>query len=407
MREGIQVASTVMSTVPTCLYVTPFFPSPINWRGAYCLDFVKALARTQKFHVVVFKEGDGADYELESVTVHTFRAYRLPGNVFPMLFVRRNQRSFLAAVKRAGVDIQDVAVCHGHTANYGIYPLAMKSVNPHCQTILHHHDLQSFGLNNGILRHCWLYNMLMFPLLRWMHEKIDCHVFISEMVRKSFLSAPDTSWTDYAEYRKQMRGLPYRPTRIKDSCVLYNGVNTSVFNSNNQRIKQSNTFTIGCVGNFVALKEQLTLLRAVLKTGIVNCRVILIGSGPTQSECERFARENKMQVDFRPEVSHEQLADFYRSLDLFVLPSVFEGFGCVYTEAWACGTPFITTSEAGVAELIPPEDYHLWVAKPHDPDDLAEKIVYYYQNRLLQELNESVDIKVVVEGFLDEIVRFR
>ena len=389
------------------LYVTPFFPSPKNWRGAYCLDAVKALMRDGRYEVVVFKPGEEGDYECQGVKVWTFKTWQLPSAIFPLLFQRRNQRSFLAAIGRAGVNCEDVAVCHGHTAPFGIYPLAVKNRNPKCLALLHHHDLQSFGLNNGCLRHCWFYNMIEFPVLRRLHERIDCHVFISEMVRKSFLSSPDTSWTDYAEYRKQMLGLPYRPARIKDSYVLYNGVDTSVFNSHNHTIKQSNTFTIGCIGNFVALKEQLTLLRAVLKTGIVNCRVILIGSGPTQSECERFARENKMQVDFRPEVSHERLADFYRSLDLFVLPSVFEGFGCVYTEAWACGTPFITTIGAGVVELIPLEDRHLWVAKPYDVDDLAEKIVYYYHHRDRQRLVGAVDLETLTARFLDKVDQLR
>ena len=38
---------------------------------------------------------------------------------------------------------------------------------------------------------------------------------------------------------------------------------------------------------------------------------------------------------------HENLPSFYQSLDLFVLPSYYEAFGCVYAEAYSCGVPFI------------------------------------------------------------------
>ena len=96
-----------MADKPVYAVVTPFFPSPQSWRGAYCLDFVKALMRTGRYRVVVFTEGRGGDYEIEGIKVHVFRATRLPSNVFPMLFARRNQRRFLAAVAQSGVNLAD------------------------------------------------------------------------------------------------------------------------------------------------------------------------------------------------------------------------------------------------------------------------------------------------------------
>lgn len=232
----------------TYVYVTPFFPSPGNWRGAYCLDFVKALTRLfevegcesegEQWKVLVFKEGDGSDYEIEGVKVHTFRAKYLPSNIFPFLFARFNKKSFLKKVEtvfRSIFNLQpstcydSVAVIHAHTANFGVYAEALKLVNPKCKTLLHHHDLASFGLNFGRLRHCWLYNLIQFPILRRMHEKIDTHVFISEASRRSFLAAPDASWTEYADYKRQMRGLPYRSVKIKNSIILHNGVDKSIF----------------------------------------------------------------------------------------------------------------------------------------------------------------------------------
>ena len=401
--------------MPIYLYVTPFFPSPDNWRGAYCLDFVNALKRQRPgLHVEVFVAGDGGDYEIDGIKVWRFKEKILKGVILPFLFRRRNEQSFLAAVKRAGVTIEDVAVCHGNTARFAIYPLALKRQNPKCKTLLHHHDLASFGLNLGVLHRCAFYNAWLFLRLRALHEQIDCHVFISEASRRSFLTAPDASWTMYDDYKVQMRGpkaFGCRPARIKNSVVLHNGVDVGLFNRV-EHVERCGSFVIGCVGNFERLKDQMTLLMAVEMLSRVErvetCRaggvkIVFVGSGPERAKCEAYAKENGLDVEFRDEVRHEDLPHFYQELDLFVLPSYFEGFGCVYTEAWACGVPFIACEGSGVADLIAAEDRNKWLCKPHDAEDLAKKIGAYIENRWVQKLTGPVDIDALVVKFCENL----
>ncbi|MBQ4439752.1 MAG: glycosyltransferase family 4 protein, partial [Kiritimatiellae bacterium] len=380
---------------PVYLYVTPFFPSPETWRGAYCFDFVKALKRLRPdLRVEVFVPGKGDDYEIDGIKVWRFPTHELPSNILPFLFHRHNEKSFLAALARAGVDLRNVKICHGHTANFLIYPLAAKRVNPQIKTLLHHHDPQSFGLNLGILRRCWLYNMYLFPVLRRLHEQIDTHVFISESVKRSFLQAPRTDGCVYDDYIKQMRFLPYRSVRIKDFVVLHNGVDDKLFAPKSHE-KSEGTLTIGCIGNFAPLKDQPTILRAVgmvraereresCRRIIIGCvgnfgdwksqetlirafkvimsehpdlqiKIRFVGSGEYLEPCKKLAADLGLldNIEFLSEVGHEHLPDFYRSLDLFVLPSYFEGFGCVFTEAWSCGVPFITCEGQGMDDLIP------------------------------------------------------
>ena len=393
---------------PIYIVVTPFFPSPETWRGVYCYDFVKALMRTGKYDVRVFVPGNGPDYDYQGVHVYRFMTKRLPSNLFPYLFKFWCQKSFLRKVRSVGIDVQNVVVCHGHGANLAIYPLAVKRENPRCLTLLHHHDPQSFSLNNGRLCHFWPYNFIQFPIYRRMLEKVDLHVFISRVVEKSFKSAPSTQWTSYEHYRKQMRGLGcYRSARIKNSIILHNGVDISLF-CGKSTFETNEEFTIGCVGNFGDWKDQQTLIKAltILKEKGVNAlKVRFIGTGPYLDVCKALVLKHNLetQVTFEAEGDHTQLPDFYRALDLFVLPSYFEGFGCVFTEAYACGVPFITCEGQGMDDLIPDHERHLWLCKQRNPKDLAEKVLYYYRNRPTQHLSGPIDIDVLVRHFVNEI----
>lgn len=399
-----------MSKFPVYLVVTPFFPSPDSWRGAYCYDFVKALQKTGRYDVRVFVPGTGPDYDYLDVHVCRFSVKVLPSAVLPFLFARQNARSFLRKLESEGIAPVDVAVCHGHTAFLGIYPLALKRLNPKCLTLLHHHDLASFGLNLGRLRHFWPHKVINFLLLRRMHERMDVHVFLSRKAETSFRAVPDASWSVYDDYRRQMRGLGFfRSPRIRQAPVLHNGVDCRQFTPKGRTAHSE--FVIGCIANFGELKDHHSLLEALnrIRNQLGDWRLRLIGSGPTLSSCKAYVTEHGLQecVSFETEVDHTRLPDFYRSIDLFVLPSYFEGFGCVFTEAWACGTPFITCEGQGMDDMILPEERGLWLCKPMNPVDLAEKILHYYKNRPKQHMVGPIDIDVLVPRFVKQVEALR
>ncbi|MDH4065112.1 MAG: glycosyltransferase family 4 protein [Acidobacteriota bacterium] len=74
-------------------------------------------------------------------------------------------------------------------------------------------------------------------------------------------------------------------------------------------------------------------------------------------------------LGFQPQ---ETLASFYRLADVFVFPSLYEGFGLPPLEAMACGTPVVTSNLSSLPEVA--GDAALLV-DPYDVDAIAGGIV--------------------------------
>jgi glycosyltransferase involved in cell wall biosynthesis len=106
------------------------------------------------------------------------------------------------------------------------------------------------------------------------------------------------------------------------------------------------------------------LLRAVaLLEGDVTLAVV--GGGMLSGELRRLCVDLGLdgRVSFTGVVREDELYDWYRAADLFVLPTVaYEGFGMVTVEALASGTPVVGTPVGATPELLLPLDPRLVAA---------------------------------------------
>ena len=396
---------------PIYLFVTPFFPSPESWRGGFCLDAAQALIRDGRFDVRVFVPGTGSDYEVEGVRVHRFPRTILRGELAPFLVDGRNARAFVRRVEETGVRWDEVSVCHVHTVNFAPYAVAMKRLNPHALCALQHHFTCPVHLRSGRLGEVPGHATLIYFYWRRLCAAMDVHVFTSERSRASFgkmfekgMEGPWTDLKDRLIFGRWMR--PFDPP--KSSYVLYNGVDRRKF-SPAAAPRHGTGLVIGCVANFHPLKGQMTLLQAVarLKGVVPDLTVRFVGSGGTLEDCRAFAKAQGIMdvVRFEREMPHERLADFYRSLDLFVLPSSNESFCCVYAEALACGVPVMGCRGIGfLDELLTEADKQKWLVPPHDAAALADRILKWWKNAergKVPELTADLNIDHLIDRWLN------
>lgn len=373
--------------------ITPFFPSSGSFRGPYVLDQVKAIKRNSDYEVIVlmpslFYHHDD-DYEYDGIKVYRFTDYNLPSNLWPNAMTDRlSIHSMFKALKRIGIEISDIAVAHSHVTRFGIWANALKRRNPRIVSIVQHHGFDVMSLTDGRLanyvfhkRHCISYG-------RKICNEADINVGVS---RKTL------------DYVKAVPGI-----KLKNEYVLYNGVDTSLFYQDKNKRPDSQFFTIGCIANFWELKDQMTLIRAVerlINDGIPNIKVIFIGTGYTRQQCEDYVNSHELNphFEFREEVKHHELPAFYHSLNLFVLPSYWEAFGCVYTEAYACGVPFIGVKGQGIAEIVDEPDIDRWLIDKGDNKHLSELIrKSIIKPSEMPELNTYYDIDNLIGAFLED-----
>ena len=393
---------------PIYLLVTSYFPFPgREWNCAFSYDFVKAVEKTGRYRVVVVNTFYAHNYQVWGVDVIGFRT-RISGRwIAPRLFDFINIYRFRKALKGAGINLKDVVVAHGHLVPSAVYLAHIKRHFNRIVTLLHFHDPDPFGMELGAgspfkRRRYYRYHASLL-------KHVDAYVSISENVSRVAREAPhQTVFNTYPPMQQAMRDLAReKPMPRKPILLLHNGVNLEIFSKEGHKPKDAN-FVIGCVGVYRDWKDQMTLLRAVelLVGKIPNLKVRMVGTplyGTFFEDCQRFAKEKNLPVEFVLSIPHEKLQDFYHSLDLFVLPSNYEGFGCVFTEAHACGTPFITCKGQGMDDYVTGGDRDVWLCNERDPEDLAAKILHYYEKRPQQRLAAETDIDVLIPKFLDEV----
>lgn len=150
-----------------------------------------------------------------------------------------------------------------------------------------------------------------------------------------------------------------------------------------ERLGLSGRTILLTVGRLVRRKGIDTVLRA-LPTIADTCpdvTYVIAGTGPDRPRLDQLAARLgvRNRVQFAGEVDHDRLPLFYSAADLFVMPARedppdIEGFGLVFLEANACGTPVIGARSGGIPDAIRDGETGLLVP-PDAPDALADAAI--------------------------------
>lgn len=148
----------------------------------------------------------------------------------------------------------------------------------------------------------------------------------------------------------------------KDIRIIYNGVDLNAFRFNEEtrnRIRSqyhinADTTVIGHVGRFSYQKNHEYLLKIFQKfhEDVPDSRLLLLGDGKDMAHIRQMVKDMHLEDAVIFTGIQKNASEYYQAMDVFVLPSRFEGFPIVGVEAQASGLPVLfsdaITKEAGL-----------------------------------------------------------
>ena len=190
----------------------------------------------------------------------------------------------------------------------------------------------------------------------------------------------------------------------RDICIITNGVDLQLFeNLTREKARNNLQFNkdqkiLTFVGTLRPVKGVKYLIQAmdILIKQKTDIRLILVGDGPDREALQRMTEDLKLgnYITFIGKVSHEKVPEFMVASDIFVLPSLSEGFGSVNLEAFAAGLPIVATKVGGLPEIIKEGENGLLV-ESKNPKQLAEIILLLLDNpELRNKFSENNKLKV-------------
>lgn len=200
--------------------------------------------------------------------------------------------------------------------------------------------------------------------------------------------------------------LKYKIVPEKKLIKIYNGIDVDSLDFLSREEARSRLHLqhfnegkiVGTVANFYKTKGLEYLIEAARQmleakpptSGIV--KFLIIGDGKLRSKLERLIKkyglENKVILAGR-------IPDAYRYLkafDVFVLPSLKEGFPWIILEAMAAQVPIVTTKVGAIPEILDEE----FLAEPGNADALAKKISRMLEHPAKTELKPEFTLSKMV-----------
>jgi glycosyltransferase involved in cell wall biosynthesis len=166
--------------------------------------------------------------------------------------------------------------------------------------------------------------------------------------------------------------------------VIQNGINIEKFANAKKYEKKdldsrlNDSDKILCmVGNFSIQKDQATIIKS-MKLLPKNVYLILVGDGPQKLKLENLAINEKVSDRVIFLGSRKDVPQIFKTSDIVIVSSNWEGFGLVAIEGMASRKPVIASNVPGLAEVV--QDAGMLFDKSNEKD-LSNKVIALLENK--------------------------
>ena len=192
--------------------------------------------------------------------------------------------------------------------------------------------------------------------------------------------------------------------------VIPNGIATKNFLDDDTKIyiKDKESFVLGNLGRLVKQKNQFFLLEVAkeLKSKNINFKLLIGGEGGLKEALLKKRKEYQLEAEvyFVGFVNHPKI--FLKQIDIFLLSSLWEGFGYVIAEAMLCEKPVIAFNVSSNPELIV-DNENGFLTKVNDVNAFVNKILLLKKEKnTLKKMGTSGKNKIITE-FDESVARHK
>lgn len=190
---------------------------------------------------------------------------------------------------------------------------------------------------SSFFRHASWKERIRYWLARFLIPRADCVRVVSERIRNSIkgVRLPMVSvlpvYTDISKFRDAKR----------DPAV-------------DERFKNYD-FKMIAVGRFVDKEKNFSMPIDLMRNFVKTCPkalLVLVGDGPDRRNYELKIENYGLQKNVIIEPWRDDLPSFYKSFDLYLMSSSYEGWGRTVVEAMASGLPVVMTDVGLAGEVV-------------------------------------------------------
>jgi len=177
--------------------------------------------------------------------------------------------------------------------------------------------------------------------------------------------------------------------------VVPNGVDTGAFS---KEIPQTELLNLKKeLGIEADDKVLITTSRLVVKNAVADIikamphikektKLLILGTGYEEKNLIKLSHELGLvnQVKFLGYVAHKDMLKYLHVSDIFIRPSLSEGFGNSFIEAMAAGVPVIATRVGGIVDFLHEKETGLF-CEVGAPEDIARKVEIYLRDSAIRD----------------------
>jgi glycosyltransferase involved in cell wall biosynthesis len=330
--------------------VSDYSVNPYGGLQTHVYHLTSQLSLFEDLEIHIITLGDtNRDFKINNLNIHVLkRQFNIP-RIFTIPFDARLVKKKLSEINPDIVHVQ---------GTHYPYNLIAGQISSDYSTILTVHGLMAreYKFNRGLN---YLGGYLSFILEKYAFKKVKDIIVCSEPMQRDV---------------EKLSGA--------DIYLIPNGIELDKITSYKQlkSVKHPSIMYMGLLENIKGVDILIKALKLV-KDKIPDIHLYIAGEGSQEHFLKQLVENLKLDgnVDFLGYLTGEDKYAYLKSVDICVVPSLYESFGIIILESMACGTPVIASNSGNIPYLLK-NDLLGIKFKYNSSEELAEKIIYLIKN---------------------------